>query len=103
MRVLVTGASGLLGANVVDLLLGRDHEVNILIRKNSNILGLDGLQPQTCYGNLEDKASIVQAAKHCDALVHCAANTKQWRTSREEHDRINRTGTEKAPVYLCRR
>src|SRR5690554_21216 len=94
MRVLVTGASGLLGANVVELLLDHDHDVNILIRKSSNTLGLASLQPKVCYGDLDEKASMVKAAKHCKAIVHCAANTKQWGTSREEHDRINLTGTE---------
>ena len=94
MRVLVTGASGLLGANVVEFLLDHDHEVNILIRKSSNTLGLTGLQPKVFYGDLNDKASIVAAANHCNAIAHCAANTKQWGTSREEHDRINLAGTE---------
>lgn len=93
MRVLVTGASGLLGANVVELFLDRGYEVNILIRKSSNTLGLNDLNPHVYYGDLNDKASIVEAAKNCTALVHCAANTKQWGTSREEHDRINLTGT----------
>lgn len=93
MKVLVTGASGLLGANAVEWMIGQGYEVNVLLRKTSNTLGLKGLQPQIFYGDLEDSRSIYLAAKGCKAIIHCAANTKQWGSSHEEHDRINLLGT----------
>jgi len=93
MKVMVTGASGLLGANVVEWMLSRGYEVHVLLRKTSNTLGLEGLNPEVFYGDLEDSQSIFFAAKGCKAIIHCAANTKQWGSSREEHDRINLQGT----------
>lgn len=93
MRVLVTGASGLLGANVVESLQNRKYKVNALLRKTSNTAGLNGLNPKICYGDLHDIPSLLSAAKHCDWIVHCAANTKQWNTSKEEHNIINIQGT----------
>ncbi|MEX2593659.1 MAG: NAD-dependent epimerase/dehydratase family protein [Anditalea sp.] len=93
MKVLVTGASGLLGANVVELLLSCGYEVSILIRRSSNTLGLKGLTPEVHYGDLKDKESIIHAARHCNAIIHCAANTNQWKTTRMEHDHINLDGT----------
>ena len=93
MRVLVTGASGLLGANVVEQMLTHGYEVSVLLRKSSQTLGLKGLHPNIHYGDLEDSQSICKAAKHCQAIIHCAANTKQWGSSREEYDKINLQGT----------
>lgn len=93
MKILVTGASGLLGANVVDRMAGQGYEVNVLLRKSSNTLGLKGLKYNTYYGDLKNSHSILLAATDCKAIIHCAANTKQWGSSREEHDRINLQGT----------
>ena len=93
MKVLVTGGSGLLGANVVEALLCQGHEVNVLLRKTSNTIGLSGLKKTVHYGDLNDEDSIVSAAKGCNWIVHCAANTKQWKTSQGEHDQVNLEGT----------
>lgn len=94
MKVLVTGASGLLGANVVEMLLAQGHEVSILIRHSSKMIGLDGLSPTTFIGDLLDTASLFKAADGCKVIVHCAANSKQWKTSVEEHDKTNIKGTQ---------
>jgi dihydroflavonol-4-reductase len=94
MKVLVTGATGLLGANVVEDLLAHGHEVHVLVRKTSNALGLEGLSPTYFLGDLQDQASLIAAAINCQAIVHCAANTKQWNTSKKEHDLINLQGTQ---------
>jgi dihydroflavonol-4-reductase len=95
MRLLVTGASGLLGANVVEMLLFYGYEVNVLLRKTSNTIGLQGLKVNIRYGDLQDEESIRMAALDCRGIIHCAANTKQWNTSREEHDMVNLVGTKK--------
>lgn len=93
MKVLVTGSSGLLGANMVDYLAFKGCEVNALLRKTSNTTGLNDLNPHIQYGDLNNVSSIISAAKGCTWLVHCAANTKQWNTSKKEHDTINLKGT----------
>lgn len=93
MKILVTGASGLLGSNVVEMLGQYGYETRVLIRKTSNLLGLKGLNPAISYGDLSDPQSIHTAARDCQAIVHCAANTKQWKTSWQEHVDANLTGT----------
>ncbi len=93
MRVLVTGASGLLGANVVEELQEHGFEVEVLIRPTSNTLGLAGLNPKIHYGDLQDPGSIIRAAKKCQSIIHCAAHTKQWNTTKKEHDLVNLEGT----------
>ena len=43
MQVLVTGASGLLGANLVRELLRDGHQVRAMVRSTSDTRGIDGL------------------------------------------------------------
>lgn len=94
MKVLVTGATGLLGSNVVEMLGHSGYEVRVLARKTSNMLGLEGLKPEVAYGDLNDPSSLKKAATNCQAIVHCAANTKQWNTSWKEHIETNLNGTQ---------
>jgi len=93
MKIMVTGASGLLGANVTEWMTSWGYEVNVLVRKTSNLKGLQGLHPKIHYGDIQDSESIYNAAIGCSAVIHCAANTRQWGSSREEHDKINLGGT----------
>ena len=93
MKVMVTGASGLLGANVTEWMIGQGYGVHVLVRKTSNLAGLNGLHPDIFYGDLMDEESIYRAAKGCSFMIHCAANTRQWGSSRQEHDLINLQGS----------
>ncbi len=94
MKILVTGGTGLLGSNVVELLRQNGMESRVLIRKTSNTLGLEGLNPEIYYGDLSNPDSIKKAAEDCQVIVHCAANTKQWKTSWQEHAAVNIKGTQ---------
>lgn len=93
MKVLVTGATGLLGANVLELLNLYGFDVRVLIRKTSNTLGLEGLKAEKFYGDLNDADSLANAARDCHLTIHCAANTKQWKTSWQEHAEVNIQGS----------
>lgn len=93
MKVLVTGATGLLGSNVVELLGFYGYDVRVLIRKTSNTLGLEGLKAERFYGDLNDGDSLTKAGRDCQLTVHCAANTKQWETSWKEHADVNIQGS----------
>src|SRR5690606_13285997 len=54
-KVLVTGAAGHLGANLVrHLLLEEGVEVRVLLRKGSDNSAMDGLDVERVYGDLRD-------------------------------------------------
>ena len=64
MRVLVIGATGRLGGEVVRELLGRDHVVGALVRREADWPGL------TVYrGDVRDRASLDAAMPGHDAVV----------------------------------
>jgi nucleoside-diphosphate-sugar epimerase len=68
MRVLVTGANGGLGRNVVEAAVGRGHEVRALVRDASRAPKLDGVE--WLQGDARDRAAVSRAATGCAALFH---------------------------------
>jgi dihydroflavonol-4-reductase len=73
LRVLVTGASGFIGANIVRALLTAGHDVRALVRTPHVPPSLAGLAIDTARGDIRDAASIETALAGCDALIHAAA------------------------------
>ncbi len=71
--VLVTGASGHLGANLVRRLLDDGHEVRVLLRRGSDNGAVDGLDVDRVYGDLRDARSLPAALKGVDSVFHAAA------------------------------
>jgi nucleoside-diphosphate-sugar epimerase len=72
VRVLVTGASSLIGDGVVRALAARGDEVVCLQRSPVEALAaLDGVEQQ--LGDIRDQAAVDRAAQGCDGIVHLAA------------------------------
>lgn len=72
MRVLVTGATGLLGTEIVRELLLRGHAVRALVRPSSPIGGLEGTPVEIARGDVLDPASVRAALADREAVVHTA-------------------------------
>jgi len=67
MRVLVTGATSMIGRNAVEELLRRGHTVNVLQRGATDL-------PVTVFrGDIRDAALVRSAVEGCDVMVHAAA------------------------------
>jgi nucleoside-diphosphate-sugar epimerase len=86
MKVLVTGASGMLGRGVAEALLERGDEVVVLQRRPS------GVPTYEVLADITDLGAVRTAAAGCDAVVHLAARvsvTGPWR----EFAAVNIAGT----------
>lgn len=70
MRVLVTGASSLIGTGVVQRLVERGDEVVVLQRRH-----VEGLDPavEQHLGDIADADSVAAAARGCAGIIHLAA------------------------------
>ena len=77
MRVLVTGATGLIGGAVARRLASAQHEVVGLARSDASAAKLAGQGYMAVHGGLADAASIAAAARGVDAVVHAASPTDQ--------------------------
>ncbi|MTI32877.1 NAD-dependent epimerase/dehydratase family protein [Xanthovirga aplysinae] len=80
MKVLVTGANGLLASNIIEELLERGMEVRGMVRKTSNLLSLEGLRYEKFIGNISEPKDVAEAVKGCDVVIHVAADTNPTAT-----------------------
>lgn len=78
MRALVTGANGLIGANLVRVLEDQDHDVRGMVRPTSDLRGLEGRQAQLVEGDVRRSADLVAACEGVDVLFHTAAVFAYW-------------------------
>ncbi|MCF3108645.1 NAD-dependent epimerase/dehydratase family protein [Niabella sp. CC-SYL272] len=93
-KVLITGASGLLGYNAALECCRNGFEVRVLIRRSSNTNLLNGLFCEVYYGTVEDAAAVSEAVSGCDYVVHTASLTEQWGIRLTEYETVNIRGTE---------
>jgi dihydroflavonol-4-reductase len=71
--VLVTGATGLAGANICKLLTARGDQVRALARESADIGPIAALGVEVVTGDVTDAAAVLRAASGSDAAIHCAA------------------------------
>jgi dihydroflavonol-4-reductase len=93
MQVLVTGADGMLGSQVVRLLIARGVEVHVLIHPSSRASSLGGLPIRRFYGDILVPESLDRAFSGADMVVHAAASTAIWPARSEVVRKINVEGT----------
>ena len=90
MRVLVTGASGFIGAHTARALAHAGHDLRLLARPTSDLSALTDIDYELTTGDL-DGAGLTAAVDGIDAVVHVAGLIAA-RTDADFH-RVNARGT----------
>jgi nucleoside-diphosphate-sugar epimerase len=93
MTVLVTGASGLLGSHLTELLIARGRRVRALVRPGESLDGLAEAPVEVCWGDMADRDSLRAAVRDVEVVLHCAARTGPWGAA-PEYERTNVRGLE---------
>ena len=78
MKCFVTGASGFIGSNLVQELLGRGHRVKALLRPRTEERGLLGQKFERVAGDLSDRRLLEREISGCDWCFHVAASYHLW-------------------------
>ena len=72
MRVLLTGATGFVGAWTLRALLARGHHARALVRSRPRLAALGVSPVEVSLGDVRDRASVEAAMQGVDAVIHCA-------------------------------
>lgn len=90
--VLVTGASGFVGAAVANVFRREGFPVRVLVRASSPRTNIDPAD-QVFVGDMRDRASVAAALKGARYLIHVAADYRLWAPSPDDIIRANVDGT----------
>lgn len=94
MTTLVTGATGLVGNNVVRRLLAAGQRVRVLVRSSASprpLADLEGLE--ITLGDVRDPRSVREALRGADRVVHAAAHVHIGWSGLDAAREINVEGT----------
>jgi nucleoside-diphosphate-sugar epimerase len=95
MRVLITGASGAIGGQLVQALLSEGDTVRVLARRTSDVKNIKSSNIELSYGDVTDPESIGQPLENVDFVYHLAAIVppRLWRVPRNVVWNVNCQGT----------
>ena len=101
MRVLLTGATGFLGNNLLRLLVAEGYEVQLTLRPGAGGRALAGLKFDPVPGDLTNVERLLAESSDFDVLIHAAAMIQIGWSRLVESRQVNVTATERLAEF-CR-
>lgn len=93
-KVLITGANGFLGSWLAKHLREKNHEVFALVRPNSDLSELEGINVQFVYGDITQLSTVHKACEGMDSIFHLAGLISYKSADRDKMNLVNITGTQ---------
>ena len=90
-KVLVTGATGLLGRHIVNQLIEAGRSVRVLIRKPSQRVAFDA-EVDAAIGDIRSSNDVSEAVRNCESVIH-ACSSHQYNLDPASFFAINVIGT----------
>ena len=98
-RVIVTGASGHVGAALVRALLAEGHGVRAFVRRD--VRALEGLAVELCRVDVTNRRQVAESLVDAEVVYHAAARLSLESGSDAAAEEVNVTGTRNV-VDACR-
>lgn len=93
MKILVTGATGLIGNAVAKRLVERGDAVRALVRSPERARKILPAEVELVSGDITDASSVAAATVGVEAVMHTAGMPEQWQRDEAIFDAVNRGGT----------
>ncbi len=93
MKVLVTGATGLIGNAILLRLLKQGHQVRALVRDPARAARVLPPEVELVRGDVTEPDSLPLATRDVEWLFHAAGMPEQWQEDDSIFDRVNHQGT----------
>lgn len=95
MKIIITGANGMIGQHLARRLLKDGHDVTAFIRKSSKLGMLGGLHGlKYAYGDVTEQSSLDEAIRGKDIVFHLAGIVHLPYKEEQAYYDVNVTGTE---------
>ena len=78
MKALVTGANGLIGANLLRSLIRQGHQAVGLVRATSDVTHIAHLPVELALGDVRDAGTLSQPVEGCEVVFHTAVHFSYW-------------------------
>jgi dihydroflavonol-4-reductase len=91
--IFLTGPDGILGNNLIPILIGRGFRVRSFIQKGRNAEFTKSLGAEIEYGDILNQEETAKAMAGCNIVIHAAANTNIWPTRDKMIWKVNVEGT----------
>lgn len=91
-KILLTGATGFIGRNLLPFLVNQRYKVRVLARKSSDLSPFKNIEYEKFLGDLSDYQSLVDAVEGIELIIHAAAEVSSW-GSYKHFKRVNVDGT----------
>lgn len=93
-KAFVTGGTGFIGINLIEMLVNKKWNVTALYRPTSDLQYLSKVPVSLKEGTVINKESLQQALpEHTDTVFHLASDTNLWSRNNEMQTRTNVAGT----------
>ena len=93
MKPLVTGATGIVGYNIVKALLEQGRQVRVLVRSMEEAAQVLPPECELVEGDVTDKKSVLKAVTDCSVVYHAAGLPEQWLPDPSLFHQVNSLGT----------
>jgi dihydroflavonol-4-reductase len=93
MKTFITGATGFIGSYTAERLVRAGHDLHCLVRKTSDAGRLKGLGAALRFGDVTDKASLLEGMSGCDWIINIAAAYDFWLPRKRTYAEVNVGGT----------
>lgn len=92
-KVIITGASGLIGSHIIELFLSKNIHPVCMVRENSSTDFLNSIGADIVYGDITDLKKMMRVfGMGIDFIIHTAAKVSDWGSYKDFYD-VNVTGT----------